>query len=136
LVIALVLMLLTLPAMVCPPLVIALLGGGIYLTFRIYLATPALMLEGLGPIEAVRRSFELTRRGFVRWVAVYVLTMILVGFFTGLSQLGDDPTFRREILSLLGTERALFDAVYLPLSILLQGIGLAFAAVVTTAFYL
>ncbi len=133
---AAVLVIVALPAFFCPPLLLGLLFAALYSSFRLYLATPALMLEHLGPVAAVRRSLELTRAGFPRWVVVYILSMILAAFFTGIASLGDDPDVRREILELVGVDRGPFDAVYLPLSILLNAIGLAFTAVVATAFYL
>ena len=62
---------------------IALVIPGIYLMCRICVATPAALLEDIGPSESIRRSFDLTRdfagRAFLIYILYFVLAMIFVG---------------------------------------------------------
>jgi hypothetical protein len=57
---------------------IALFFPGIYLMCRICVATPAALLEGLGPAASIRRSFDLTRDFAGRAFMIYVLYFTMV----------------------------------------------------------
>ncbi len=52
---------------------IALIIPGIYLMCRICVATPAALLENIGPSDSIRRSFELTRGFAGRAFMIYLL---------------------------------------------------------------
>jgi hypothetical protein len=52
---------------------IALIFPGIYLMCRICVATPAALLEDVGPSESIRRSFDLTRNFAGRAFMIYLL---------------------------------------------------------------
>jgi hypothetical protein len=52
---------------------IALIIPGIYLMCRIAVATPAALLEDFGPVESIRRSFDLTRGFAGRAFMIYLL---------------------------------------------------------------
>jgi len=52
---------------------IALIIPGIYLMCRVCLATPAALLENLGPGDSIRRSFDLTRDFAGRAFMIYLL---------------------------------------------------------------
>ncbi len=52
---------------------IALIFPGIYLMCRICVATPAALLEDLGPADSIRRSFALTRNFAGRAFMIYLL---------------------------------------------------------------
>jgi hypothetical protein len=52
---------------------IALIIPGIYLMCRICVATPAALLEDIGPSESIRRSFDLTRNFAGRAFMIYLL---------------------------------------------------------------
>jgi hypothetical protein len=56
---------------------IALIIPGIYLMCRIPLATAAAMIEDLGPSDAIRRSFDLTRDFAGRSALIYLLAAAL-----------------------------------------------------------
>lgn len=58
-------------------LTIALLVPAVYVFIRCSVAIPAVVTEGLGPVDAIRRSWDLMRGGF--WWALGVF------FFTGLA---------------------------------------------------
>ena len=59
---------------------------GYYLFFRarFALASPAVVLEGLGPIAAMRRSWRLVTGDFWRVFGILLLTMLLVQFVAGI----------------------------------------------------
>lgn len=122
-------------SVICIPLLPLTLALLVYLGWKLYLATPALVLEGLGPLAAIRRSFGLSAGSFWRWLGVYAVAWLLALFFGALAQAADDPSVRRPVLEFLGAPRALFDAVYLPVSTLLSALAISFTAVVATAFY-
>lgn len=58
---------------------IALFIALIYTFFRIALAAPALVLERLGPVEAIRRSLALTKGSFWRVLGILLLTQVIAG---------------------------------------------------------
>ncbi len=57
---------------------IALIIPGIYLMCRICVATPAALLEDLGPSDSIRRSFDLTRDFAGRAFMIYMLYFAMV----------------------------------------------------------
>jgi hypothetical protein len=57
---------------------IALVIPGIYLMCRICVATPAALLEDLGPADSIRRSFDLTRDFAGRAFMIYTLYFAIV----------------------------------------------------------
>ncbi|TWE12054.1 hypothetical protein [Rudaeicoccus suwonensis] len=60
-------------------LFIVLLLAVLYTFFRASLAPAALVLERLGPVEAIRRSFTLTNGSFWRVVGILLLTQLIAG---------------------------------------------------------
>jgi hypothetical protein len=126
----------TILALICFPLFPLVFVLVVFLGWKLYLATPALMLEALGPLEAVRRSFQLSSGSFPRWLGVYVVSWLLAVSFGGLSQLADDPGIRAQVLERLGLSRWQFELFYLPISTLLSAVSISFTAVVATTFYL
>ncbi len=64
---------------------IALVIPGIYLMCRICVATPAALLEDMGPSDAIRRSFDLTRdfagRAFMIYVLYFAMAWGIVAVF-------------------------------------------------------
>ena len=57
---------------------IALIIPGIYLMCRLCVATPAALLENVGPSESIRRSFDLTRDFAGRAFMIYMLYFAMV----------------------------------------------------------
>jgi len=55
------------------------IGVTVYLGIALSLAAPALLLEGVGPIAALRRSWRLCRGSWWRLFGILVLTSIVVG---------------------------------------------------------
>jgi hypothetical protein len=64
--------------------IIALIIPGLYLICRIPVATAAAMIEDLGPIDSIRKSFDLTR-GFARRSALIYLLVIGLTYGVGLT---------------------------------------------------
>ncbi len=56
---------------------LALIIPGIYLMCRICVATPAALLEDIGPSDSIRRSFELTRDFAGRAFMIYMLSLAM-----------------------------------------------------------
>src|SRR5580693_2650272 len=57
---------------------IALIVPGIYLMCRICVATPAALLEDIGPSDSIRRTFDLTRNFAGRAFMIYLLYFAMV----------------------------------------------------------
>lgn len=57
---------------------LALIVPGIYLSVRLYVAVPAVVVEGAGSVEALRRSWALTAERFWHVLGVVLLTALLV----------------------------------------------------------
>jgi hypothetical protein len=58
--------------------VLAWLAGGVFLWVKWSMATPAMLLEGLGIRASLGRSFRLTRRSFWRTFGILALTTVVV----------------------------------------------------------
>lgn len=54
------------------------IGGASYLGVKLFYLIPAMTVEGLGPIEGIRRSFQLTRGEFLRTVGYSALASLIV----------------------------------------------------------
>jgi hypothetical protein len=66
---------------------IVLIIPGIYLMCRICVATPAALLEDIGPSDSIRRSFDLTRDFAGRAFIIYLLYFAIAWGFIGMFQL-------------------------------------------------
>jgi len=64
---------------------IVLIIPGIYLMCRVCVATPAALLEDIGPSDSIRRSFDLTRdfagRAFIIYLLYFAITWGFIGMF-------------------------------------------------------
>lgn len=58
-------------------------GYSLTVTTRFAFATPAAVLEGLGPIAAMRRSWQLVSGDFWRVLGILLLTLIMAAFVNG-----------------------------------------------------
>ncbi|MDR8414258.1 glycerophosphoryl diester phosphodiesterase membrane domain-containing protein [Nonomuraea sp. 3-1Str] len=71
---------------------VVLLMALLYLAYALYfrtvfgLASPAVVLEGLGPVAALRRSWELVRGDFWRVFGILLLTSLIVGVVASILQ--------------------------------------------------
>jgi hypothetical protein len=63
---------------------IALIVGGVYLWGALALAVPAYVLEGLGPIQALRRSRRLVRGSWWRVFGIRLLAYLIVGLISSI----------------------------------------------------
>jgi hypothetical protein len=61
---------------------LALVVGGVWLTVRLLLVTPALMLEGKGFATSIARAWRLTRGSFWRLLGIYVLVLIITSIIS------------------------------------------------------
>jgi hypothetical protein len=64
------------------PLVLAVFAVFTWLGVKLVLAPAALMLEGTGPLDSVRRSWVLTGRNWWRTFGILILTSIMVSIIT------------------------------------------------------
>lgn len=65
---------------------VALIVPGIFLYIRWGVATPALLIERVGPVRALRRSFRLVSGRWWATAAVLLVATVLVGIVTGVVQ--------------------------------------------------
>ena len=120
----------------CPFLFPIALGLYLFFRWKLSVAPSALVLERLGVLESIRRSWELTRGSFPRWLGVWVLAFLLVSGFTAGLQLGDDPGLREKLIDGLGLPGILFDTVFVAISSVFSGVSTAFVSAAMTAYYL
>jgi len=99
-------------------------------------APAALVLEGVGPFEALRRSARLARSGFPRWVGITLVGKALTLPFVGAIQVLALPAEREALRRALDLPEPLFTGLDLAVSSLLSGGAAALAAVVLTVYYI
>jgi hypothetical protein len=109
---------------------------GFYLAWRLSTATTSLVIEDLTPLEAIRRSFRITRGTFLRWLGLMVVQQILLSPFSGPVAIFDDPTLRRQALSGLALTPPAVEALSLFLSTLFLSVATAFSGLALAVFYL
>lgn len=120
----------------CPPFFLAMLGVYAYLTWKLSVAPSALVLEDLGVIESIKRSWDLTRGSFLRWVGVMVLVQVIAsGFGAGL-QLGDNLQIRDLFLEAVGLPLWLFNLLFVGISSIFAGLATACSSAAITVYYL
>jgi hypothetical protein len=120
----------------CPPFFILTLFVYLYLTWKLSVAPSALVLEGLGVGQALRRSWKLTEKSFFRWLGVVFLAQsLVVGLGMGL-QVGDNIELRDWLLESTGISSMLFNVVFVGVSAVFAGIATAFTSAAYTSFYL
>ncbi|WP_247826603.1 glycerophosphoryl diester phosphodiesterase membrane domain-containing protein [Arthrobacter antioxidans] len=69
-------------ALVIIPLVLGALVAMVWVSTKLVVAPAALMLEGVGPWSAIRRSWQLTRGNWWRTFGIVLLTSIIVSIIT------------------------------------------------------
>ncbi|MCZ7578403.1 MAG: hypothetical protein M5U18_15640 [Dehalococcoidia bacterium] len=101
-----------------------------YLALRLALSFEAFMLEELGPLQALRRSWNLMRGHMLRMLVVVLITAaILFGPFLVISLIGEGVRGGRNTQVILGAMYSLVQGVLLiPI--------VAFITATTTVFYL
>jgi len=99
-------------------------------------APSALVLEGVGPFTALRRSAVLARQGFARWVGIALVGKLVTLPFLGVIQVIQVPGARDELRAALGCPEPLFTALEVLLSSVFSGSAAALAGVVLTVYYI
>ena len=107
-----------------------------FLAWKFALASTAVVLENVSPVQALRRSWRLTRGLFPLAFAVLVLGQLLF-FPFHISTALEDPVKRREILDQLGIAHSGVQSIWVPALVftLLGAVGMAYQAVLVTLFY-
>ncbi|MFT7486933.1 MAG: hypothetical protein ACI9F9_002790 [Candidatus Paceibacteria bacterium] len=123
-------------SLLCPFLLLAGIAYYVFFSWRFSVGASALVLEELSVTQALRRSWALTPGSLLRWMAVMVLTLLLVMGFAGLMQLGDNYELRESLITSLGVSPLLFHAVFVVISCVASGISTAFFSSAMTAYYL
>ncbi len=136
LVVGMVVGVLTVVSFFCPPLFLLAGVAYLFLTWRFWIAPTALILEDLGAIDALRRSWNITEGSAMRWLGVFVLSLLLVSFFSGVAGIGDDPGIRDELLGATGVPLPVFNVLFVGVSSLFMGIATALSAAIITSYYL
>ncbi len=108
---------------------------GILLSWKLSAAPMACVIEGHGLRASIARSWLLTRRGFWRWLFLW-LAVLLIGLpFTGIAALADWPGSRAQALAWSGLSGTSFDLLFVLVSALLLGVAIALQAAVLTVYY-
>jgi hypothetical protein len=133
------------PALLVSNLVVSLGSGigmaccllpGIYLLFRWSCASPALVLERLGPLASLTRSAQLAKNGFVPWLGMILLAWLLIVPLNMLSALMRTEDARAWLEPHLGIAGGSFAVVETLAGAVFSGVGTAFLGVVATIYYL
>jgi hypothetical protein len=108
---------------------------GILLSWKLSAAPMACVIEGQGLRYSLARSWLLTRRGFWRWLFLW-LCVVLIGLpFTGITALADWPGARAQALAWSGLSGTSFDIVFVLVSSLMLGVAIALQSSVLTVYY-
>jgi hypothetical protein len=99
-------------------------------------APAALVLEGVGPLAALRRSAALARRGFARWLGITTVSTLASLPLLGVIQVLQIPEAREELRASLGCPEPWFTGLELLLSSALSGAMAALSAVMLTVYYI
>jgi hypothetical protein len=109
---------------------------GIVLSWLWMVAPAAVVLERVGPIQALARSAALAKGGFLRWAGTMLTQVALTLPVTIIGASLADPNVRAWIEPRLGLGPLAFDVLDVALSSFLMGIATALSAVVLTVFYI
>ncbi len=120
----------------CPPLMLGAFAYWVYFSWKLAVAPSALILEGLGAVEAIKRSFALTPGSFWRWCGLMVIITLLTFGLTSGMQIGDNQLLRDAFLEATGISELWFDVVLVLISSVFSGLSTAIIAVTATTFYL
>jgi hypothetical protein len=109
---------------------------GLVLSWLWAVAPAALILERVGPVEALGRSVRLVQKSFLRWLGIFAIQSIpaaLISIYVGLL---DTPEARIGLQEALHMPSLLFDALDTLVVSLLHALATVLAAVVLTVYYL
>ncbi len=110
---------------------------GIYFLVKAQLTTAVVVLERAGPLQALRRSFALTRGLFPFVLGTLVVGTLLFSPFESSAAVMQDPLLRREFLGMLGISTAgvVSEWSLTLLFTLLGAVSSAYVAVLGTLLY-
>jgi len=112
---------------------------GILANWIFAVVTAALVLERLGPVQAVRRSAQLmtndSAHTFLRWLGVAVVQFAIFLPMSSVAGGLDFPDVRLRIQEVLHVSGVAFDALDIVVSSLFMGIATAFAGIWATILY-
>lgn len=109
--------------------------GAIYFYFKLSLTTSVYMLEDATVPESLRRSFELTRGSFGRWVAIVLVIFCFTTPLGLVAGLGDAVEARRWMVETLSISGTTFDVLDVLFSSLFMGVATAATSVAITLYY-
>jgi hypothetical protein len=109
---------------------------GIVLSWLWMVAPAAVVLERIGPLEALARSASLAKGGFLRWAGTMLTQIALTLPLTLVATSLADPTVRAWIEPRTGLDPLGFDLLDIGVSALMMGTATALSAVVLTVFYI
>jgi hypothetical protein len=109
---------------------------GIALSWLWMVAPAALILERLGPIEALGRSVRLVQGSFLRWAGIMIIQWIPSLFISAYVGVLDNPELRGGVREALTMPPLLFDVLDVLVVSLLHSLATVLGAVVLTVYYL
>ncbi len=109
---------------------------GVVLSWLWMVAPAALVLERLGPLEALGRSARLVQRSFLRWGGIMVVQWIPAMFISTYVAVLDNPEMRLGVRTALSMPPLLFDVLDVLVASLLHSLATVLGAVVLTVYYL
>ena len=109
---------------------------GLVLSWLFMVAPAALVLEDLGPLQAIARSAQLMSKSFLRWLGVIATQWVLVLPLSLIAGVLAQPGANAAIEQRLHWPAGVYGAAAVLLGALITGLATAFSAVVMTVFYL
>jgi hypothetical protein len=105
---------------------------GFFFMWRLLFTPTIVVIEGLGPIRALQRSWALTRQGVSRWLATVLVTYFYMAPFT-IGIVMYDESFLQGLVPVASP--GLISAVSLGLEAFLLAVSSAFYGVLVTVLY-
>lgn len=110
--------------------------AAIFFWWRLSLAPMAIVVERKGPIGAIRRSWEMTREGFGRWVGLFIGMLLLGAPLSIGQQYAVDGTLEVWLLEKLpDTDSDVVYAITVLVASLASAVPTALAAAAVAVFY-
>jgi hypothetical protein len=108
----------------------------LFVRFLVAVAPAALVLEKLGPIEALVRGMRLVRGGFWRWLGVFTVSWVLILPFNAIAEAPSSVEVRDWLSQYADLSRPSYAALDVLVSSLARAVATAFSGVLLTVFYL
>jgi len=108
----------------------------LFVNFLVAVAPAALVLEDLGPLEALVRGVKLVRGGFWRWLGLVAVSSILMLPFNAIAEAMSSVEVRDWLSPHVDLSSPGYAALDVLVSSLSRAIATAFSGVLLTVFYL